>query len=65
MELHHTYELRVEVADSGIGIGEEAQSKLFTSFSQAHREISRTYGGTGHSPCTAARGEATDSLADR
>jgi hypothetical protein len=41
------YRLRVEVSDSGIGIGVSAQKRLFTSFSQAHREINGKYGGTG------------------
>ena len=39
--------LRVEVVDSGIGISATAQQRLFTSFSQAHREINGKYGGTG------------------
>ena len=30
-----------------IGISESAQKRLFTSFSQAHREINGRYGGTG------------------
>jgi light-regulated signal transduction histidine kinase (bacteriophytochrome) len=50
---------------SGIGIDAASQKRLFSSFSQAHREISRTYGGTGHSPCTTARGEAPDRLVCR
>ena len=40
-------EIRVEVADSGIGISAEQQSKLFQSFKQAESGISREYGGTG------------------
>lgn len=39
--------LRVDVIDSGIGISAQSQKRLFTSFSQAHREISARYGGTG------------------
>jgi CheY-like chemotaxis protein/two-component sensor histidine kinase len=39
--------LRVEVADSGIGITEEQQKRLFTSYSQADSGISKKYGGTG------------------
>jgi len=39
--------LRVGVKDSGIGISAEQQSRLFESFEQAERGISRKYGGTG------------------
>jgi PAS domain S-box-containing protein len=39
--------LRVEVADNGIGITPEQQSRLFTAFQQAESGISREYGGTG------------------
>jgi signal transduction histidine kinase/DNA-binding response OmpR family regulator/HPt (histidine-containing phosphotransfer) domain-containing protein len=35
------------VADTGIGITKEAQTKLFTPFSQAETSITRKYGGTG------------------
>jgi signal transduction histidine kinase len=39
--------LRVEVADSGIGISEEQQKRLFTSYNQADSSIAQKFGGTG------------------
>jgi signal transduction histidine kinase len=40
-------ELRVEIADNGIGISSEKLAKLFRAFEQGESGISRDYGGTG------------------
>jgi PAS domain S-box-containing protein len=39
--------VRVEVADTGIGIREESLSRLFEPFMQAESSTTRKYGGTG------------------
>src|SRR4030067_1818422 len=39
--------LRFEVIDTGIGIAQESQQDIFESFTQAHANISNSYGGTG------------------
>ena len=40
-------EVRIEVADNGIGISPEKQDKLFEAFEQAEDITHRIYGGTG------------------
>ncbi|KAA0686731.1 PAS-domain containing protein [Azospirillum brasilense] len=39
--------LRFEVADTGIGIPQDAQADLFTEFSQVHPRLSRRHDGAG------------------
>ena len=46
-EENNSCKIRVEVVDNGIGISDEQQKRLFTSFEQAESDTTRKYGGTG------------------
>ncbi|NNA96651.1 hybrid sensor histidine kinase/response regulator [Pseudomonas gessardii] len=57
--------VRIEVCDTGIGIAQEAQARIFKPFTQAGAGITRQFGGTGlglaltHNLCEAMRGRLT------
>ena len=46
-ESNNSWDLKLSVEDDGIGMSEEAQGKIFTSFMQADTSTTRRYGGTG------------------
>ncbi|WOK93085.1 hypothetical protein Cni_G01778 [Canna indica] len=46
-EGNNAINLIVTVEDTGVGIPQDAQSRIFTPFMQADSSTSRTYGGTG------------------
>ena len=54
--------VKIEVCDTGIGIAQEAQVKIFQPFTQAGAGITRQFGGTGlglaltHNLCEAMKG---------
>ncbi|MFK3973494.1 ATP-binding protein [Pseudomonas sp. NPDC087358] len=59
----HADNVRIEVCDTGIGIAQDAQAKIFQPFTQAEAAITRQYGGTGlgltltHNLCEAMNGQ--------
>ena len=46
-ETENTIRLQVEVEDTGIGLTEQQQDRIFIAFEQAQNSTSRKYGGTG------------------
>lgn len=46
-EASHAARLKIQVADTGIGLTAEQQGRLFQKFTQAERSTNQVYGGTG------------------
>ena len=46
-ETDHDLLIRMAIEDTGIGISQEEQSRIFTAFEQADSSITRKHGGTG------------------
>jgi signal transduction histidine kinase/ActR/RegA family two-component response regulator len=47
LPLEGHFALRVEVSDTGIGLSQNTQARLFNRYAQADDSVSRKYGGTG------------------
>ena len=47
LDANETCEIRFDVVDTGVGINEEQQKRLFKPFEQAESSTTRTFGGTG------------------
>ena len=60
--ISHGDGIRLEISDTGIGIAQEAQARIFQPFTQAGAGITRQFGGTGlglaltHKLCAAMHG---------
>ncbi|MDF2529977.1 MAG: barA [Gammaproteobacteria bacterium] len=46
-ETEQNLDIRVEITDTGMGLSDEAQKKLFQAFSQGDTSTTRSFGGTG------------------
>lgn len=46
-ESHERFSVKISVTDTGCGISQEVQQRLFSAFSQADASTTRKYGGTG------------------
>lgn len=46
-DIDRTYEVRLRVIDTGVGVTAEFHDRIFDSFTQADNAVSRSHGGTG------------------